>query len=191
MRLSLGCHRPTDCVKKNARITNVTFMLRGLFQEIFTTSSGLLETAEKLPALELYDQHGDLISFDELVGEGLTYVFFYPRAETPVCTAQACGVRDELADFKKPGLRVLGISADKPERLASFAKRHGLEFPLLSDPDGKAMEAFGVKRLFGQFAARRSFLVRDGEIIWKAGTSVPSRQLAALDDILKELESGV
>ncbi|WP_051083292.1 peroxiredoxin [Rubritalea marina] len=163
-------------------------MLRGLFQDIFGSGSDGFEAGKSLPSIELCDQAGELVALDAMMAEGLTYVFFYPRAETPVCTAQACGVRDELADFKTRGLRVVGVSADSPHRLAGFAQRHGFDYPLLSDPEGKAMEVFGVKRVFGQFASRRSFLVRDGVILWKADSSIPSRQLAELDAVLRSLE---
>jgi len=98
-------------------------------------------------------------------------VYFYPAAMTPGCTKQACDFRDNLADLGSSGLDVVGISPDKPEKLAKFAQADGLTFPLLSDPDKKVLAqwgAFGEKKLYGKTVTgviRSTFVVgADGRI---------------------------
>ena len=80
-------------------------------------------------------------------------MYFYPAAMTPGCTTQACDFRDNLAELNDAGLAVVGISPDKPEKLAKFRDAEGLTFPLLSDPDRSTLEkygAFGEKMMYGK-----------------------------------------
>jgi peroxiredoxin Q/BCP len=98
-------------------------------------------------------------------------VYFYPAAMTPGCTKQACDFRDSLASLNSAGITVLGISPDKPAKLAKFRDSEGLTFPLLSDPDHAALEAYGAwgeKKLYGKVTVgviRSTFVVDpDGTI---------------------------
>jgi peroxiredoxin Q/BCP len=98
-------------------------------------------------------------------------VYFYPAAMTPGCTKQACDFRDSLASLNSAGITVLGISPDKPAKLARFREKEGLTFPLLSDPDHAALEAYGAwgeKKLYGKVTVgviRSTFVVGpDGRI---------------------------
>ena len=95
-------------------------------------------------------------------------MYFYPAAMTPGCTTQACDFRDSLDALTAQGITVLGISPDKPEKLAQFAERDGLTFPLLSDADKSVMTAwgaFGEKKNYGKVVQGviRSTVVVDGE----------------------------
>ena len=103
----------------------------------------MLEPGDRAPAFTLSDQDGNKVKLTELKGETVV-VYFYPRAETPGCTTQACGIRDSKAEYKKLGARVLGISPDEPEALKKFAKNQKLKFTLLSDPDHKVAEKYGA-----------------------------------------------
>lgn len=92
-------------------------------------------------------------------------IYFYPAAMTPGCTKQACDFRDSLAELNEAGLDVIGISPDKPEKLAKFRERDGVNFPLLSDPDKTTLTAYGAfggKKLYGKIVEgviRSTFVV--------------------------------
>jgi peroxiredoxin Q/BCP len=99
----------------------------------------------------LSDQHGETVTVDP--GDARhTVVYFYPRADTPGCTAEACGFRDEWDAFEEADVAVVGVSDDPVEDLAPFAETYDLPFTLLSDPDGQvasAYDSYGEKRMFG------------------------------------------
>jgi len=114
------------------------------------------------PDFSLRDQDGKLRSLGELLADGPLVLFFYPAAFTPVCTAEACHFRDLAAEFAAVGATRVGISADPVDRLASWATRQGFDFPLLSDPDGVAAAAYGVRRgLLGKLSPvkRTTFVI--------------------------------
>lgn len=95
------------------------------------------------PDFTLPDQNGDQVTLSELRGRTLV-LYFYPRAATPGCTAQACGVRDHTADYEAAGARVIGISPDPVEEVAKFADKYGLGFTLLADAEHEVAEAYGT-----------------------------------------------
>ena len=123
-----------------------------------------LEVGEKAPAFSLPDADGNTVKLSDYKGRKVI-VYFYPAASTPGCTKQACDFRDSLAELNEAGLDVIGISPDKPEKLAKFRDNEGLTFPLLSDPDRKVLTAygaFGEKTMYGktvQGVIRSTFLV--------------------------------
>ncbi|MGL4859706.1 MAG: thioredoxin-dependent thiol peroxidase [Enterobacteriaceae bacterium] len=103
----------------------------------------LLKAGDKAPQFTLTDQDGEPIKLADYQGERVL-VYFYPKAMTPGCTVQACGLRDSMEELKQSGVTVLGISADKPEKLARFVEKEHLNFELLSDEDHQVAEQFGV-----------------------------------------------
>ncbi|WP_241586084.1 thioredoxin-dependent thiol peroxidase [Rosenbergiella epipactidis] len=103
----------------------------------------LLTVGDTAPQFTLLDQDGEEVSLSDFSGERVL-VYFYPKAMTPGCTVQACGLRDNMSPLKSAGVQVLGISTDKPEKLSRFAEKELLNFTLLSDEDHKVCEAFGV-----------------------------------------------
>jgi peroxiredoxin Q/BCP len=110
------------------------------------------EPGDKAPDFTLPDQHGDPVSLADLRGKEVV-LYFYPKADTPGCTAQACGVRDHRADYERAGAVVLGISPDPVKRIAKFDDKYGLGFPLLADDDHAVAEAYGVwveKSMYGR-----------------------------------------
>jgi thioredoxin-dependent peroxiredoxin len=125
------------------------------------------------PSFALTDQHGKTVSLADYRGRKLL-IFFYPRADTPGCTKQACSVRDSGAQFARKGVAAIGISPDQPGDQASFDEKFTLGFPLLSDPDHRIAEAFGVwgeKTSYGKTVMgiiRSSFLVDESGTIEKA-----------------------
>ncbi|MEH3140837.1 MAG: thioredoxin-dependent thiol peroxidase [Mycobacterium kyogaense] len=111
-----------------------------------------LEVGDKAPAFSLPDADGNTVSLSDYAGRKVV-VYFYPAASTPGCTKQACDFRDNLAELGGAGLDVVGISPDKPEKLAKFRDKEDLNFPLLSDPDRTVLEAWGAygeKTMYGK-----------------------------------------
>ena len=111
-----------------------------------------LETGQPAPAFTLSDQRGRQVSLSDFAGRNLI-IFFYPAAMTPGCTKEACDFRDSLARLQQAGYDVVGISPDKPEKLAKFVDKESLTYPLLSDSDRSVMDAYGAygeKTLYGK-----------------------------------------
>ncbi|BBX86904.1 thioredoxin-dependent thiol peroxidase [Mycolicibacterium aubagnense] len=123
-----------------------------------------LEVGAKAPAFSLPDADGNTVKLSDYKGRKVI-VYFYPAASTPGCTKQACDFRDSLAELNEAGLDVIGISPDKPEKLAKFRDNEGLTFLLLSDPERKVLSAygaFGEKTMYGktvQGVIRSTFLI--------------------------------
>jgi peroxiredoxin Q/BCP len=112
----------------------------------------MIEEGKKAPAFKLNDQDGNPARLSDFKGRHVV-LYFYPKADTPGCTTQACGVRDHEQAYDAADAVVLGVSPDPPERLAAFADKHALGFTLLSDPDHKVAEAYGVwveKSMYGR-----------------------------------------
>ncbi|CDQ46653.1 MULTISPECIES: thioredoxin-dependent thiol peroxidase [Mycolicibacterium] len=129
-----------------------------------------LAVGDKAPDFSLPDADGNTVALSDFAGRKVI-VYFYPAASTPGCTKQACDFRDSLAELNEAGLDVVGISPDKPEKLAKFRDAEGLTFPLLSDPDKKVLTAwgaFGEKSMYGktvQGVIRSTFLVDENGVI--------------------------
>jgi len=126
-----------------------------------------LAPGDTAPQFTLSDADGNQVSLADLRGKRVI-VYFYPAAATPGCTKEACDFRDNLASFADEGFAVLGISPDKPAKLASFRDNQGLTFPLLSDPDKQVLSAYGAygeKKLYGKTVVGviRSTFVVDAE----------------------------
>jgi peroxiredoxin Q/BCP len=106
------------------------------------TGSGLV-VGDTVPEFELPDQDGAMVSSASLAGKPYV-LYFYPKDDTPGCTKEACGFRDEIGKFHEAGVRILGVSPDKPESHARFRDKYGLDFTLLSDADKTLATACGV-----------------------------------------------
>jgi thioredoxin-dependent peroxiredoxin len=127
----------------------------------------MIEPGQAAPDFTLPDQDGNPVALSQLRGKTVV-LYFYPKAETPGCTTQACGVRDHASDYDAAGAVVLGVSRDSVARLRSFADKHDLGFPLLSDEDHAVAEAYGVwveKSMYGRrfFGNERTSFVIDGD----------------------------
>ncbi len=126
-----------------------------------------LEKGVDAPDFELEDQDGNRVRLSDFRGKKLL-VYFYPRADTPGCTKQACSIRDSQADLREAGIAYVGISPDTPDRQKKFDEKYQLDFPLLADTDHVIAEAFGAwgeKSMFGKIKmgiTRSSFLIDEG-----------------------------
>ncbi|WP_193612039.1 thioredoxin-dependent thiol peroxidase [Nocardioides lijunqiniae] len=141
------------------------------------TETARLSPGDAAPDFTLIDDTGSEVSLSGLRGRKVI-VYFYPAAMTPGCTKQACDFTDSLDSLQAAGYEVLGISPDKPEKLAKFREKDGLTIPLLSDADRAVMTAygaFGEKKLYGkvvQGVIRSTFVVDDEGAIEKAQYNV-------------------
>lgn len=125
-----------------------------------------LKTGDKAPAFSLLDQQGKKVSLSDFKG-GKLLLYFYPKADTPGCTKQACSIRDASKELEKLAAAV-GISPDEPARQKKFDDKYSLGFPLLSDPDNKVAKAYGAwgeKSMYGKTyeGIIRSSFVIDGQ----------------------------
>ena len=128
-------------------------------------ASKTLTLGDKAPPFTLPTADGRQVSLSDYRGRQPVVVYFYPKDDTPGCTAEACAFRDQYEDFKQAGAEVIGISSDAPEAHAKFASKHRLPFLLLSDRDGAVRKAYGVPATLGLLPGRVTFVVdREGII---------------------------
>ena len=123
-------------------------------------------TGQDAPDFRLQDQDGNWRALSDFRGQWVA-VYFYPKADTPGCTTEACEFRDNIFAFEEIGAAVIGISIDAIRDQKAFADKYSLPFPLLADIDGKTAEAYGVLKNLGvmKIASRQSFLIGpDGKI---------------------------
>jgi len=119
-----------------------------------------LKIGDKVPAFELSDQHGKLFKSETVIGKKPAVVYFYPKDETPGCTAEACSFRDSYEEFQALGAEVIGISSDSIASHKRFAQRHRLPFILLADSKRKVQRLFKLpKLLFGLYTKRITFVI--------------------------------
>jgi peroxiredoxin Q/BCP len=125
-----------------------------------------LKVGDKIPNFLAKDISGNDFDIQNLVGKKPLVIYFYPKDNTPGCTAQACSFRDQYEDFKDLGAEVIGISGDSIDSHQKFAKRHKLPFILLSDDNKKIRRLFGVpSNMFGMLPGRVTYVAdRNGEI---------------------------
>jgi peroxiredoxin Q/BCP len=149
------------------------------------TDAARLEVGQRAPGFSLPDADGNTVRLADFKGRAVI-VYFYPAASTPGCTKQACTFRDSLAGLNGAGIDVVGISPDKPEKLAKFRDAEALTFPLLSDPERKVLTAwgtFGEKKMYGktvQGVIRSTFLIDEKGKIALAQYNVTAAAAATL-----------
>ncbi|MEX1163909.1 MAG: thioredoxin-dependent thiol peroxidase [Nitriliruptor sp.] len=150
----------------------------------------MIEAGQPAPTFTLPDQDGREVSLEDLRGRPVV-IYFYPKDDTPGCTTQACGIRDQWAEFEAAGATVLGISPDTVESHATFAGKYDLPHTLLADPERAALEAYGAygeKVLYGKTTVgviRSTFLVDAGGTVAKVWKRVQTETHA--DQVLKAL----
>jgi peroxiredoxin Q/BCP len=146
----------------------------------------MLEAGTQAPDFTLPDQDGRPVTLSELRGQTVV-VYFYPKADTPGCTTQACGIRDHAADYEQAGVTVLGVSPDRVKDVKRFHDKQGLNFTLLADEDHAVAEAYGVwaeKSMYGRTYwgnLRATFIVGPDGVVARAFPKVSPK---THDDVL-------
>lgn len=119
-----------------------------------------IKTGSRIPSFVLPNQNGENVNIDDLIGKSNLVIYFYPKDDTPGCTAEACSFRDQFADFEDIGAKVIGISSDSVKQHKEFAEKHNLPFTLLSDVNKKVRKAFGVPSdMLGLLPGRVTYVV--------------------------------
>jgi peroxiredoxin Q/BCP len=166
----------------------VAIFIMGLFSFIGKVKA--LEVGTEAPKVVATDQNGAELDFAAVYAKGPTLVFFYPKAGTPGCTAQACSLRDAFESLNAENLQILGVSRDTAESQKKFQEQYRLPFPLIADANGKVAEAFGVPGVMGMLpvSKRQSFLVKDGKVMWKAESAETGKHAAEVQSALDSLK---
>jgi peroxiredoxin Q/BCP len=155
-----------------------------------TTTDGGVRVGDPAPDFSLVSSDGERLSLSQFQGRSEVVLFFYPKDDSPVCTAEACSFRDSYEAFCEAGAAVIGVSADSVELHRRFAARHGLPFPLLADPDGSLRARFGVPRTLGLIPGRVTYLIDRRGIIRHifASQFQPARHAAEALRVLKQMQ---
>jgi thioredoxin-dependent peroxiredoxin len=132
----------------------------------------ILKEGDKAPAFNGTDQNGDIISLDQYKGKKVI-LFFYPKDNTPGCTAEACNLRDNYSDILEKGMDIIGVSPDKEASHIKFIGKYDLPFKLISDPEKEILKlynAWGAKKLYGRVydgVLRKTFIIDENQKIEK------------------------
>jgi len=148
----------------------------------------VLQSGDKAPDFMLPDQDGNEVKLSDLRGQTVV-LYFYPRADTPGCATQACGVRDRGDEYREAGVRVIGVSPDSVEDVRKFAEKHALDFTLLADADHAVADAYGTwgeKSMYGKkyFGVRRATFLIDPE--GQVAKAFPKVSPKTHDDVVLE-----
>ena len=143
----------------------------------------MLKVGDKVPDFSANDQDGNTINLRDYKGKSLV-VFFYPKAETPGCTAEACNLRDNYKELKDKGFELLGVSADAEKKQTNFKKKYNFPFPLLADEDHTVINTFGVwgpKKFMGREydgIHRTTFVINGDGVVEKVIDKVKTKDHA-------------
>ncbi|MFM1852395.1 MAG: hypothetical protein RIS54_2079 [Verrucomicrobiota bacterium] len=148
---------------------------------LFSKSKPLAVDATAPVVSAVTDTGATLALADVYAAQPYTLVYFYPKADTPGCTAQGCSLRDAYVTLLDKGVAVIGVSNDSPAAQAAFKAKFHLPFTLLADEDQTVIKAFGVPTTLG-FAKRQAFLIKDGKVAWADYSASTAEQAA---DVLK------
>jgi peroxiredoxin Q/BCP len=140
------------------------------------------------PEFTLPDQNGGSVSLSSLKG-GWVVVYFYPKDDTPGCTAESCSFRDSFEEFTDAGAKVVGISSDSVESHKAFATKHDLPFTLLADTDGSVRKAFGVGKTLGLIPGRVTYVI-DPEGVVRHKFSSQFKPKSHIDEALDVIKAG-
>ena len=162
----------------------------GLFNLFSSARAEPLAVGATAPAVTGVTDTGDKLDLGALYAKGYTLVYFFPKADTPGCTAEGCSLRDAYQDLSDKGITVIGVSADDVPAQKAFKEKYHFPFTLLADHDRTVIKAFGVPvrevPVVGAFASRQSFLInKEGRIVWRDLKASTKEQAA---DVLKALK---
>jgi thioredoxin-dependent peroxiredoxin len=158
---------------------------------IFSTTivqAAVLKVGDAAPLFTGQDQDGKAMNLAGLIGNKIVLLYFYPKDNTPGCTKEACGFRDRMGELQKDNVEVIGVSFDTAESHQKFIAEYKLNFPLITDPDGKIVDLYGVRMDQKKMAHRVSFLIGlDGKIVHITDAANPDTHF----DEMKEAIAGL
>lgn len=154
-------------------------MIASLFSNLLNAET--LDMGSPAPQVTSVDHTGNAIDLGAELSNGISVVFFYPKARTPGCTAQACSLRDSWDELQEHDVKIFGVSSDKVKTQAAFRDKHQLPFTLIADTDQTVSKAFGKNRW-----SRQAYLFKDGELVWKDLKASTGNQAK---DVLEALEN--
>lgn len=164
------------------------FMLGALLQTV-SVSALALDAGEKAPLFTAKNQDGVEFSLKQNEHKNWTVLYFYPKAETPGCTKQACAFRDAIKVIEKENAKIYGISTDSVEALKKFKIHHKLNFDLLSDADGKISKAYETKMPIVTYSKRHTFIIDPDLVIRHIDRNVdPAMDAKKVSEILVKLQ---
>ena len=159
---------------------------------LFLTLAASLLHADPLPVgapapnLTATNEQGQPVSFSDVYAKGTTLVYFYPKAGTAGCTAEACSLRDSYTKLHGEGLQIIGVSRDAVDSQKHFQDEYHLPFTLVADRDGSVAKAFGVPMIgLLPIASRESFIVKDNRIAW---TSIHAKTKGSAEEVQQALD---
>lgn len=147
-----------------------------------------IKVGDRAPDFTLTSQKGDKVSLSDFMGKKAVVVYFYPKDDTPGCTAESCAFRDSYEVFKEVGAEVIGISADNTESHSRFASKYNLPFILLSDPKNEVRKAFGVPATLFVLPGRVTYVIDKEGIVKHIFDSMLDFK-AHVDEALKTLKN--
>jgi len=150
-----------------------------------------VQVGDKAPDFTLPSQSGEQVRLYDRLGERVVVLYFYPKDNTPGCTAEACAFRDSHEVFTDAGAEVIGVSSDSSDRHAAFAGRHNLPFTLLSDRGGRVRKSYGVPAVLGVLPGRVTYVIdREGTVrhVFNSMTNIDQHVGDALD-VVKRLQT--
>jgi peroxiredoxin Q/BCP len=168
----------------------ITVLILTLFGLSVSTAQTVLKAGDKAPLFVGKDQDGKTVSLKKLCGDKkIVLLYFYPKDNTPGCTKEACGFRDRLGVLQRDNVEVIGVSFDSAESHKQFIAQYKLNFRLLSDPDGKIVDVYGVQVVGRKMARRVSFLIGlDGKIVHVTDSGNPDVHFNEMKDALAGLK---
>jgi thioredoxin-dependent peroxiredoxin len=128
-------------------------------------SKDRVEVGDTAPDFTLPSQTGDAVTLSDVVRRGPVILYFYPKDETPGCTAEACSFRDSYEVFREAGAEVVGVSSDGVDSHETFAARHRLPFTLLADAQGAVRKRYGVRRTMGILPGRVTYVIDGAGVV--------------------------
>jgi len=169
-------------------LRNLTVFLTLLSLLAINAKADPLAVGAPAPKISAVNQEGKPIQFADIYAKGITLVYFYPKAGTSGCTAEACSLRDSYDKLHADGLQIIGVSRDNPDAQKHFQDQYKLPFTLIADTDGKVAEAFGVPMMMGGLlpvAKRQSFIVKDDKVAW---ISLKAQTKGSAEEVQKALD---
>lgn len=169
----------------------IGFWLRPVPAEAESDSTAMLKVGQSAPLFEAFDQDNTRWRLADLIGKKIVLLYFYPKDETPGCTAQACGLRDRMEQLIADDVQVLGVSFDSAESHKEFRTKHQLNFPLLVDIEGKLADLYGARRAPGATMDKRiSFLIgKDGKIAHITDTNSAAIHISEMQQAITKTKS--